>query len=360
MELKFKKIVVLDNLLLFEKHKRILKELAEEVIFYSCSTPETIKELVKEKDRSSKGIHNPSCATELGIEVLAKEELARRVKGADCILTCWTGIPKEILEENPQLRYIGFWTHDKNKIGVPEAEAKGIKVTYIPDYGTNAVAELVFAGILNLARDIRGHEKKTLQGKWPYEQFKKGKKVAYESVDHQPTASDIKERTINGKTLGIIGMGRIGQKVAEIAKLGFGMKVIYYSKTRKKELEEKYGYTFTELKDVMKADIISIHLPPNTSRHFINEEMISKIKDDTILVNTAVGHVINQEALFNKLREGKCKAYLDVFDGLPPRQILKELQNNLLSTYRAGWYTRDSVTRKGDLFIEKLLDFMEV
>ena len=280
------------------------------------------------------------------------------MEGADCVLTCWTGIPPAILEKNPQLKYLGFWTHDKNKVGVPEAEAQGVTVTYVPDYGTTAVAELVFSGVLNLARDVRRHEKNTLKGKWPYEQFKKGKKRTYISVDHEPTPDDIKEFTLEGKTLGIVGMGRIGQKVAGIGKYGFGMNVVYTSRTRKEDLEETHGYKFVDLDEVMDSDVISVHLSPDAPRYLIDESKLAKIKDGAIFVNTSVGHVVDQEALFSELRTGRFSAYLDVFHGLPPRKELGNLQSNVLSTYRAGWYTRDSVTRKGDTFIQHLLDYV--
>lgn len=359
----FKKIVVLDNLLLFPEHKATLANLGEEVVHYPSSTPETLKEAVRKQDRSGSdgsygSPHSPSCATELGIERLAEEELARRVQGADCVLTCWTGIPPAILEQNPQLRYLGFWTHDKNKVGVPEAEAQGIKVTYVPDYGTTAVAELVFAGILNLARDLRRHEKNTLKGKWPYEQFKKGAKRAYASIDHEPTPEDIQESTLEGKTMGIVGMGRIGQRVAQIAKYGFNMNVVYTSRTRKLELEQAHGYPYAELDEVMGSDVVSVHVSPDAPRGLINAEKVRKLKDRGIFVNTAVGHVVDQQALFGELRTSRCFAYLDVFDGLPPRKELAELQGNVLSTYRAGWYTRDSVTRKGDTFMGHLQTYV--
>tara|TARA_Y100000310_G_scaffold244810_1_gene249695 strand:+ start:2881 stop:3987 length:1107 start_codon:yes stop_codon:yes gene_type:complete len=360
---EFKKIVVLDNLLLFPEHKAVLDDLAEEVVYYQSSTPETIRQAVRKQDRSSASgllgeADNLQCATELGIEALAEEELARRVEGADCVLTCWTGIPPAILAKNPQLRYLGFWTHDKNKIGVPEAEAQGVTVNYVPDYGTTAVAELVFSGILSLARDVRRHEKNTLKGKWPYEQFKKGKKRTYVSVDHEPTPDDIKEFTLEGKTLGIVGMGRIGQKVARIGKYGFGMNVVYTSRTRNENLEETHGYRFVELDDVMGSDVISVHVSPDAPRHLIDSEKLERVRDGTIFVNTSVGHVVDQEALLSELRTGRFSSYLDVFDGLPPRKELRNLQSNVLSTYRAGWYTRDSVTRKGDTFIKHLLDYV--
>jgi glycerate dehydrogenase len=368
---EFKKIVVLDNLLLFPEHKAVLNDLAEEVVYYQSSTPETIKEAVRKQDRSSASgllgeANNPQCATELGIEALAEEELAKRVEGADCVFTCWTGIPPAILDKNPQLCYLGFWTHDKNKVGVPEAEAQGVTVTYVPDYGTTAVAELVFSGILNLARDVRRHEKNTLRGKWPYEQFKKGKKRTYVSVNHEPTPDDIKEFTLEGKTLGIVGMGRIGQRVAKIGKYGFNMDVVYTSRTilateseGREDVEVLHGYTRKDLDEVMEADIISIHVSPNAPHHLIDSEKLKRIKDRAIFVNTSVGHVVDQEALFSELRTRKFSAYLDVFHGLPPRKELKELQSNVLSTYRAGWYTRDSVTRKGDTFIQHLLNYVD-
>ena len=363
---EFKKMVVLDNLILFPEHKAVLDALAEEIVWYQSSTPGTIKDAVRTQDRSSAyGLLGKAdnkqcaCATELGIEALAEEELARRVDGADCVLTCWTGVPPTILTKNPQLKYLGFWTHDKNKVGVPEAEDQGITVTYIPDYGTTAVAELVFSGVLNLARNIRRHENNTLRGKWPYEQLKKGKKTMYVSVDHEPTPDDIREFTLEGKTLGIIGMGRIGQRVASIAKHGFNMDIVYTSRTRKEDLEKEHRYKFGGLDEVMDSDVISVHLSSDAPRHLIDSNKLKLVKDRAIFVNTAAGHVVDQDALFSELRTGRFSAYLDVFDGLPPRRKLKELQGNVLSTYRVGWYTRDSVTRKGDTFIQHLLDYVK-
>lgn len=358
----FKRIVVLDNLLLFEEHRTRLGGLGEEVVHYASSTPETIREVVRARDKGSKfGLlgdsESPQCATELGIEQLAEQELAGRVNGADCVLTCWTGIPASIIEQNPQLKYIGFWTHDKNKIGVPEAEAKGIKVTYVPDYGTTAVAELVFSGVLNLARRIREHEKTTLRGEWPYEQFKKGAKAAYDKPQSEyPAPDDIKEFTLEGKTLGIIGMGRIGQKVAHMAKHGFGMDVLYFSRARNPEIE-KQGYKFADINQVMGSDVVSVHLPPNAPGNLIDAEKISLIRDGSVFVNTSVGHVVDQESLLAELKTGRFYAFLDVYDGLPPRKELKELRN-VLATYRAGWYTRDSVRKKGDLFMSHLLEYV--
>jgi lactate dehydrogenase-like 2-hydroxyacid dehydrogenase len=360
---EFKKIVVLDNLLLFREHKATLGQLGEEVVYYPSSTPETIRQAVRNRDRhSAAGLlgtgENPQCATELGIEALAEQELAERVKGADCVLTCWTGIPPNILDQNPQLRYLGFWTHDKNKVGVPEAETQGVTVTYVPDYGTTAVAELVFAGILNLARDIHRHEKNTIKGKWPYEQFKKGEKKAYVSVNHEPTPDDIREFTLEGKTLGIVGMGRIGQDVARKAKYGFDMDVVYASRTRRDDLEAAHGYRFAGLDEVMGSDIVSVHVPPDAPRHLINAGKIREMKNDAIFVNTSVGHAVDQVVLLGELRTGRISAYLDVFDGLPPRRELKGLQRNVLSTYRAGWYTRDSVTKKGNTFMQHLMNYV--
>lgn len=359
----FEKIVVLDNLLLFPDQKKTLESLGKEVVYYKSSTPETLKEAVRKRDKeSSAGLDDsvsPQCATELGVEMLAKEELARRVEGADCVLTCWTGIPVDILDKNQQIKYLGFWTHDKNKEGVPEAEARGVTVTYVPDYGTTAVAELVFSGVLHLARDIRRHESNTLKGKWPYEQFKKGAKRTYVSEDHEPIPEDIKEITLEGKTLGIVGMGRIGQKVAGMAKYGFGMDVVYASRTRQEELEKKHGYRNVSLDEVMESDVISIHVSPDAPRHMIDAKKIARIRDGAIIANTSVGHVLDQERLLEELDSGRFSAYLDVFDGLPPRKELRQLQKHVLSTYRAGWYTRDSVTRKGDTFIGHLLDYAD-
>ena len=172
----------------------------------------------------------------------------------------------------------------------------------------------------------------------------------------EPDAQHIREFTIDGKTIGVVGLGRIGQEVALKAKYGFGMNVDYYSRTRKPELEEQHGYKFKPLDEVMKADIVSVHLPPDAPREMIGREQLGMIKDGAVLVNTSVGHVIDQNALFEELRAGRFYAFLDVYDGLPPRKQL-ELPN-VLPTYRAGWYTRESIKRKGDTFINHLLRYV--
>ena len=107
----------------------------------------------------------------------------------------------------------------------------------------------------------------------------------------------------------------------------------------------------------MVSDVITIHVSPDVPWHLIDKKRIRMIKEDAIFVNTSVGHVVDQEALLEELKTGRFYAFMDVFDGLPPKKKLKELRSKVLSTYRAGWYTRDSVARKADILIEKLLTY---
>ncbi len=317
---RFKKIVVFDNIVLSAEQKERLHKCATEIVFYpKTEEPELVKQ---------------------------------RIRGADAIINCWTILTEDIINEAPNLKYIGNWGHWwKNRILVSEEKLKklGIHLDYVPDYGVDAVAELVWGGILALSRNLEKWHSDAGKGKWTYENIKRGDKL----VDPE----QIQERTLKGKVLGIVGMGKIGYRVAQIGLHGFGVKVVYHSRTRKKEAEEQ-GIEFVSLQDLFKtSDIVSIHVSTDAPEKLISKDLLALLKPGAVLVNTSVGHAIDLEALIELLKQGKIKAFLDVYQQFPPKKELENLPN-VLFTYRLGWFTRESLKKKGNLLLSNIENYL--
>lgn len=345
---RFSKIVILDPIVLLPEHHARLRELSDSLEqFPSFSPKDVLRLLDKEMDQNPV----PMCWTQLAHKEVTRDELNRRLAGADAIISCWTIIPDDVLRANPQIRYIGFWTNvAEHRINTKLADELAIRVTYLPDYGTESVAEMTLAGMLAVSRKIIQNSKETEQGKWPYELLKSGEKV--------PSIQDIPQRMLNGKLLGLVGFGRIGQRVAELA-LAFRMRVQYFSKSRKPEWEAK-GVSYTDLDTLFAtSDVASIHLSPYAPERLISRELLRKLKNGAMFVNTSAGRLVDQEALFEELEQRRLVAYLDVYEGLPPRKRFKNisLKDNLF-TYRAGWFTQEAVTYKGEALLKKLEAFL--
>ena len=316
---KFRKMVVFDNLILSPSQKARLHSFAEEIVFY----PKTDDQALVKK----------------------------YIKDAEAVINCWTVITEESLKGS-SVKYIGNWGHWwKHRVIISENRLYelGIHLDHIPDYGADAVAEVAWAGILALAKNLGQWHKDAETGRWTYENLKTGKKVI------QPF--EIEEQLLAGKTLGIVGLGRIGGRVAGIGK-AFGMKVSYYSKTRKKQVEDS-GIKYSPLEELFaKSDIVSIHLPPDAPERLISKELLETMKENSIFVNTSVGKVIDQEALIRILKTGKIKAFLDVYEQFPPKKELKGLPN-VIFTYRLGWFTKESIMKKSDILLENIEKFLK-
>lgn len=317
---KFKKLIVFDNLILTPEQSKKLKSFGEEILFYPKIND---SEVVKEK-----------------------------IKDADAVINCWTVITEDAIKNAKNLKYIGNWGHWwKHRIVITEEKLKksGIHLDHIPDYGTDAVAEVTWAGILALSKNLEKWHKDTATGKWTYENIKRG--------DKKVDVSKIDEHLIKDKTLGIVGMGRIGMRVAEIGLKGFSTRVIYYSRTRKKDIEK--DIKFVSLKELFKkSDIISIHVSPDIPKGFISEKLLNSMKSGAVFANTSAGHAVDQKALIKVLKQRKIKAFLDVYEQFPPRQDLKDLPN-VIFTYRLGWFSQESIQRKGNILIQNVEKFLK-
>lgn len=345
---QFERLSILDPIILLPEQWSRLKSYVRDVRLFSKLEPdEILRRLDDEMERDPR----PMCWTQLAQEEVTKEELKRRLQGADAAITCWTAIPDGVLSANAQLRYIGLWTNlFQHRLNIELARERGIHVTCLPDYGTESVAEMTIAGILAVSRKLLKNAKDTQRGKWPYELLKSG--------NHVPAANAIPQRMLKDKLLGLVGFGRIGQRVAELA-LAFKMKVQYFSRARKPDWEER-GIKYVDLDDLFSSsDVVSVHLSPNAPEKIVSRDLIGRLKTGSIFVNTSAGRLVDQEALFQQLENRRIFAFLDVYEGLPPRHRFKSISlvDNLF-TYRAGWFTQEAVTYKGEMLLNQIESYL--
>lgn len=260
-----------------------------------------------------------SIIPEIGIEILKKnkievvqnksylpiekEKLIKKAKNCDAILCLLSNkIDKEIIDALPQLKIISNYAVGFNNIDVKYATERNIWVTNTPDVLTDATADLAFALLLTCARRIVEADKFTRDGKFKIWQ------------------SDLMlGKDLKGKTIGIIGAGRIGQALGK-RTMGFGMKILYYDKKKIPEFEKVTGAKSASLKQLLKkSDFISIHTPLNKETyHLIDKKEFNTMKDGAILINTARGEVVNEKELVKSLKSGKLfAAGLDVYEFEP-------------------------------------------
>ena len=273
------------------------------------------------------------------------EEAIERSRGKDAIIINKIVIGRNELDKLPGLRYIGVSATGYNVVDIEECRKRGIAVTNIPAYSTDSVAEHVFALLLEYGRRITHHANRVRCGAW----------------ENAPifTFWDYPQMELSGKTFGIIGMGSIGRKVAKIAD-AFDMKVIYSSRTEKEDLKNR-GFEYVSREDLFrKADIISLHTPmtADTDR-MINRESLALMKSNAILLNTSRGGLIDEDALYEALKEKRIAAALvDVLTTEPPREGNKLLElDNLFATPHIAWATKEARTRLMNLLEDNLKAF---
>ncbi|GJQ61513.1 MAG: D-glycerate dehydrogenase [Melioribacteraceae bacterium] len=234
---------------------------------------------------------------------ITNDEILSRGASADALLTLLTDkITPEIIDSLPNLKIISNYAVGFNNIDVAHAKHKNVVVTNTPDILTYATAELAVSLVLACARKVIPAERYTREGK-----FDGWKPELFLGME------------LFGKTVGIVGAGRIGFHTARILK-AFGTEILYFSRNPKSYFEKKLSATKVSLEDlVAKSDIISLHVPLNDSTfHLLNREILAKVKQGAIIVNTARGEVIDEIALIEKLNSGEISAAgLDVFENEP-------------------------------------------
>ncbi|AGA68580.1 lactate dehydrogenase-like oxidoreductase [Desulfitobacterium dichloroeliminans LMG P-21439] len=238
------------------------------------------------------------------LRLLRKEEISNGLEGKDALLCLLSdSIDREIIAANPELKVIANYGAGFNNIDIETAGKLGIPVTNTPDVSTAATADLTMGLILALARRIVEGDKETRAGR-----FQGWAPLYHLGVE------------VTGKTLGIIGMGSIGQAVVKRAQ-GFDMKIIYNSRTRlSKQKEKELGISYGTFEEVMgQADFISLNLSygPST-HHMINAQALAMMKETAYLINAARGPLVDEQALLEALQQGKIAgAALDVYEHEP-------------------------------------------
>lgn len=275
------------------------------------------------------------------------ELIKERIGDAEIVLTNKTPITKSVMEECPNLRYIGVLATGYNVIDLKQAKIQGITVTNIPSYGTKAVSQFVFALLLEICHHVGHHSKEVFNGRWQ---------------DNPDWCFwDYPLIELSGKTMGIIGYGRIGKTTGMIAQ-AFGMKVLVNTRTPVKELETE-DLKFVDLDALYeKSDVIVLHCPLlPTTQHMINKESIRKMKDGVILINNSRGPLIQEQDLFEALESGKIYAAgVDVVSSEPIQKdnpLLKA--RNLFITPHISWASKETRKRLMEIAVENLKAFIE-
>lgn len=262
----------------------------------------------------------------------APEELIERAKDADAVLTNKVVMGEAEFAQLPRLRYIGVQATGYNVIDVEAARRHGITVTNIPAYSTDSVAQMVMAHLLNITQSVDYYARENRTGRWA------------DNPDFCYWDNPLIE--LAGKQMGIVGFGRTGSAVARLA-LAFGMKVMAYTSKPQSALPEgveKMGL------DVLFAtsDVVSLHCPLTpTTHHLIGAERLALMKPTAILINTARGPIIDEQALADALNSGTLHAAgIDVLAEEPPREDSPLLSaRHCFVTPHIAWATLEARTR---------------
>lgn len=260
--------------------------------------------------------------------------IAERSAGCEIIITNKTPLRRETLEKLPELRYIGLLSTGYNVVDWEYCKEKGIPVCNIPTYSTSAVAQLTFALILEHTNHVALHSDSVMSGEWS--------NCKYFCYQKSPLAE------LDGKTLGIIGFGKIGKAVAVIAR-AFGMKVLAHT-NHPAPFDGVEFVTTDEL--LAESDFVTLHCPltPQTEG-MVNAEFISKMKSSAVLINTSRGQVIDEQALADALNSGRLAgAGLDVLSAEPPKADNPLLgARNCLITPHIAWAGYETRARLMDI-----------
>ena len=273
-------------------------------------------------------------------ERTAPQDVIARIGDAPIVITNKTVITREIFDACPAIRYVGVLATGYNVVDIAAAQERGIIVTNVPAYSTQAVAQFTMALLLEICHHVGRHSDSVHAGKW--------------SACQDFAYWDYPLIELAGKTIGIIGYGRIGQATAKAAQ-ALGMKVIAYSRHGQGEpyvpLEELYA----------QADVISLHCPltaENTG--MINRETIAKMKDGVILLNTARGALINEADLREALLSGKvyaAAADVAAVEPIPADSPLLGLPN-MIFTPHIAWACYETRQRLMDIAVDNVRQFL--
>ncbi len=268
------------------------------------------------------------------------EDVIVRAQGAEAVLLNKVKMTAEVMDALPDMKYVGVLATGYDNVDLMAARERGIVVTNVPKYSTDSVAQLIFALLLELCHHTGAHSADVIENKaWS--------RQPYYSYWNSPLIE------LAGKTMGIVGMGAIGQKTAQIAH-AFGMNVIAYSRT-KKAVENVEWVDFDVLLE--KSDVISMSCPLNdVTRGIMNRAAFEKMKNTAFFINTARGGVVVDNDLRAALDEGLIAgAAVDVMTAEPPSEENPLLgAKNIIITPHIAWATTEARTRLLKIAIENV------
>lgn len=280
-------------------------------------------------------------------DLSGEDLIIERAKDADVILVNKTPISRNALDHMPKLKYIGVLATGYNVVDVEAAKEKGIVVTNIPTYGTDSVAQMAIALLLELCHHVGAHSESVFKGEWA----------------NNPDWCYWKYPLIElaGKTMGIIGYGRIGQATGRIAQ-ALKMKVVAYDSYQNKALESE-TMRYVDLDELLAvSDVIALHCPLfESTKGIINKNTIAKMKDGVMIINNSRGPLIVEEDLRDALNSGKVAgAAVDVVMTEPIRPDNPLLQaKNCIITPHISWAPKESRQRLMDIAVDNLKKFLE-
>ena len=275
------------------------------------------------------------------------DKVIERAQGAEIVFTNKTPLTGIEINALPDLKYIGVLATGYNVVDIQAAKAKNIIVTNIPTYGTKSVAQMTFALLLEMTQHVQKHSDAVRQGEWTNcRDFCFWK---YPLIE------------LEQKTMGIIGFGRIGQSVADVAE-AFGMSILAYDGFKTDQTHRK-SFQWAELEDLLnQSDVVSLHCPLTTeTKAIINKETLNKMKKSAFLINTSRGPLINDEDLAEALNQNVIAgAGLDVLSVEPPQSENPLLTaKNCMITPHISWATREARNRLMEIAVNNLMKFIE-
>lgn len=270
------------------------------------------------------------------------EELKTRIKEADIVIVGWSNLTRNVIDSAKRLKMISIWATTCHYADLEAAKERGIVVTHVPSYATEAVAEYTFALLLAAARKLTLADKHVRKGSFDWRPFG-GMELA-------------------GKTLGIIGTGAIGFRVAEIAR-AFKMQLLGYDKYPNPKRAEELGLKYVDLKTLLReSDVITNHVTlTSETEKLIGKKEINMMKAGVVIINTSQGKVVDEKALGEALKSGKIAyAGLDVLAEEPPSKNtpLFKLDNTVLSPH-IGFNTAEAEARCSDICVDNVVNFVE-
>ncbi len=276
----------------------------------------------------------------------APDEIVERAKDADAVLVNKVNMTDEIMAQLPRLKYIGVLATGYNVVDIDAAHRRGIVVTNIPAYSTDSVVQMTFAHILNITNHVAHYADENRQGRWS------------RNADFCYWDTPLPE--LSGKTMGIVGLGNIGMRVARLAR-DFGMDVFALTSKNASDLPE--GIQKTTLEGVLAvSDILSLHCPlTQDTYHLIDAKRLKLMRPSAILINTGRGPLVDESAVAEALETEKLAAYgADVMVEEPPRADNPLFaQPHAYITPHIAWATKEARQRLMEICVENVKAFVE-